>query len=1494
MAVFDEKSRGSPKSHRGKFPSWPGNRPAGLQELCAAGCSASFSHWMTSEYNWTVQVGGSGTVQGMGIAVDGASGAIVTGYFSGDVSFGSASLASRSNYDAFVMHVTASGTIDWAVQAGGTLKDQGLGIAGDDAGGALVTGYFSDRASFGSTSLTSRGDYDVFVMHVAASGAIDWSVQAGGVARDQGSGIAHDGAGGAFVTGFFSSDASFGSVKLTSRGDGEYDIFVMHVIKSGAIDWAVQAGGTAIDEGYGIAYDGTGGALVTGTFGGDASFGSISLTSRGTFDAFVMHVTASGAIDWAVQVGGTAEVKGSSIAHDGVGGAFVTGYFMGDAVFGLTALHSQGHSDAFVMHLTASGTIDWAVQLGGTAEVKGNGIARYGAGGALVTGFFSENLVFGLKTLNSRGGANMFVMRVTDSGAIDWAVQAGGMSMVRGQGIAHDGDVLEGRGSLVVGYFSGVVSFGSTSLRSRGALDVFVMHVAKSGAIDWAVQAGGTLDDTGLGIAHDSAGGALVTGTFHGDAWFGSTLLKSRGGYERVRSDVFVMHVTASGTIDWAIQAGGTSIDHVSGIAYDGVGGALVTGGFSGDAWFGSTSLTSRGEFDVFVMHVTASGTIDWAVQAGGSYSDEGLGIAYDGAGGALVTGHFCGDASFGSSSFASRGVFDVFVMHVTKSGAIDWAVQAGGDLDDKGHGIAHDGAGGSLVTGYFQGASSFGSTSLTSRGMYDAFVMHVAASGAIDWAVQAGGVRGGAALGSYDIAYDGAGGALVTGGFSGDAWFGSKTFHSRGEHDAFVMHVTPSGAIDWAIQAGGTANDIGYGIAHDGAGGALATGGFSGAAWFGSTSLLSRGMVDAFVMHVTASGAIDVAVQAGGRSKAIGYGVAYDGGGGGALVTGHFVGDVTFGSKMVTGGDAASCFAASIMAPLRPPLPVSEKVDLISLPPSSSPAATPTATPIRAAAPEHGPFVVTALAYSVAILMVIVFCVCCGQRWARRKQMSGRLRVPLEWMRIVMSPRASPGTSGAPSISLCAPPFTIVPAAATTSLAAAATAFDAQPDTPTQQLEVVDFSTLTMARPIGKGGFATVWMARWQGTTLAVKVLHVANENFDGSALQEVAILRRLRHPCICALFGHMRFEQQPALVLEYMAGGSLAAYLFQPTLTSNGHVQTGLHDAFSRGLSSLASSYHRLTSGARSIPAREAAPDGYTLQEAPRYPCLATPDFDKHLGFAVQLASGLCFLHSNDILHCDVKTDNALLDISFTVCKLSDFGLASLSLNQVRRTGGDAGLPWGGGTLRYLAPEIVDANYASLERGDCSSVSSKHRTLISCADRTDVYAFALLLYELMHERRAFEGMSGIDACLSAMRGQRPPISLPPNHHGFADLMQGCWAQRPEDRPNMSTVLERLEACMQAHCVRSGKQPQSVISEDHAHGHAEASSSRPTHVEASSSRPTAEASSSRPTAEASSSRPTAEASSSRPTAAPSKTDQIGEHIQRNLQFWRNLNIHQP
>ena len=359
--------------------------------------------------------------------------------------------------------------------------------------------------------------------------------------------------------------------------------------------------------------------------------------------------------------------------------------------------------------------------------------------------------------------------------------------------------------------------------------------------------------------------------------------------------------------------------------------------------------------------------------------------------------------------------------------------------------------------------------------------------------------------------------------------------------------------------------------------------------------------------------------------------------------------------------------------------------------------------------------------------------------------------------------------------------------------------------------LEVVDFSTLTMGRPIGKGGFATVWFARWQGNDLAVKVLNnddALTAQREVAMLQEVAILRRLRHPCICALFGHMRVDQRPALVLEYMAGGSLASYLFNKSRScNNSSSSTGQVQA---SVSSLNAAWRRFTRASKSpfplddasAPVAPQASLGRPLMVPPPRP----PLDDKKICIAVQLASGLCFLHSHGILHRDVKTDNALLDATHTVCKLADFGLASLSLpNQARRHRGDAGRVSVGGTLRYLAPESLPGVVPGVARGDGrggGSSSSLGRALVSFEDRVDVYAFALLLWELFHERRAFEGMTGEAAASSALRGNRPQFSKPSTSNRIQTLTAECWAQSPEDRSSMSIVLERLETCMQSHSL--------------------------------------------------------------------------------------------
>ena len=123
----------------------------------------------------------------------------------------------------------------------------------------------------------------------------------------------------------------------------------------------------------------------------------------------------------------------------------------------------------------------------------------------------------------------------------------------------------------------------------------------------------------------------------------------------------------------------------------------------------------------------------------------------------------------------------------------------------------------------------------------------------------------------------------------------------------------------------------------------------------------------------------------------------------------------------------------------------------------------------------------------------------------------------------------------------------------------------------------------------------------------------------------------------------------------------------------------------------------------------------------------------------------------------------------------------------------------------MRYLAPERVAEvsrrhAHESPDRDESrgSSSLSLGRTLVSFEDRADVYAFGLLLWELIHERRAFEELTGAAAASGALKGLRPQLSKPSKSDGIPALTCECWAQRPEDRPSMSTVLERIETCMQ------------------------------------------------------------------------------------------------
>jgi hypothetical protein len=317
-------------------------------------------------------IGGSGSDRALDIAVDGAGNAYITGGTASTEATFPVTVGPDLSYhggDAFVAKVNAAGTaLLYCGYIGGSDGDVGSGIAVDAAGNAYVTGITSSsEATFpvtvGPDLSFNEGRYHAFVGKVNAAGtALDYCGYIGGSGDDFGHGIAVDGAGNAYVTGYtYSSQATFPvAVGPDLSHNGYEDAFVAKVDATGAaLDYCGYIGGSASDVGLGIAVDGEGNAYVTGRArSSEATFPVTvgpDLSHNGYEDAFVAKVDATGTVLLYCGYIGGSDVdgdEGSDIAVDEEGNAYVTGYtFSNQATFPVTVgpdLSFNGYNDAFV------------------------------------------------------------------------------------------------------------------------------------------------------------------------------------------------------------------------------------------------------------------------------------------------------------------------------------------------------------------------------------------------------------------------------------------------------------------------------------------------------------------------------------------------------------------------------------------------------------------------------------------------------------------------------------------------------------------------------------------------------------------------------------------------------------------------------------------------------------------------------------------------------------------------------------------------------------------------------------------------------------------------------------------------------------------------------------------------------------------------------------------------------------------------------------------
>jgi len=370
----------------------------------------------------------------------------------------------------------------------------------------------------------------------------------------------------------------------------------------------------------------------------------------------------------------------------------------------------------------------WTTYLGGTADDYSRGIAVDGDGNALVTGYTLSSDFAGANNSFQGGYSDAFVAKVTSGGVLAWATYLGGSGIDVGSGIAVD---VDGH-ALVTGETVSSDFAGANNSIHPGDVDAFVANVTSGGSLAWATYLGGSGGEGGCGIAVDGYGNALVTGGTTSSDFAGAN--NTYNGY----GDPFVAMVTTGGSLAWATYLGGSADDYGSRIAVDSAGNALVTGTTDSSDFAGADNSYHGGFRDAFAAKVTSGGLLAWATYLGGSNYDDGQGIAVDGAGNALVTGG-TSSSDFAGANNPFRGVYgsDAFVAKVTSAGLLAWATFLGGSGDDAGHGIAMDGAGNALVTGDTF-SSDFPGANNSFHGSRDAFVAKISGAGAAapSWAM--------------------------------------------------------------------------------------------------------------------------------------------------------------------------------------------------------------------------------------------------------------------------------------------------------------------------------------------------------------------------------------------------------------------------------------------------------------------------------------------------------------------------------------------------------------------------------------------------------------------------------------------------------------------------------------------------------------------------------------------------------------------------------------
>lgn len=342
-----------------------------------------------------------------------------------------------------------------------------------------------------------------------------------------------------------------------------------------------------------------------------------------------------------------------------------------------------------------------------------------------------------------------------------------------------------------------IIAGHETSLLGPTGYDFWILKLSSSGAPEWQKAYGGNGPDMALSFQQTNDGGYVVAG------YVSPGTLAER--------DFCVLKLDSIGDIEWQRAYGGSDEDWSTSIHTTNDGGYVVVG---------ITTSFGAGDYDYWILKLSASGDIEWQKTYGGSSFDSAEAIQQTIDGGFIVAGY--------TSSFGAGGS-DIWILKLTQLGDIEWQRTYGSVGSEWTTSIQLTSDGGYVVSGY---------TSSFDNGTGDIWVLKLFSNGDIDWQRV---FKGNSSDGAHSVQQTSDGGYIVA-GFTES--FGG------GRRDVWVLKLSSSGIVEWERAYGDSGDDWAHFIQQTDDGGYIIAG--------KTISLLGAGSGDFLIIKLDSSGNIE------------------------------------------------------------------------------------------------------------------------------------------------------------------------------------------------------------------------------------------------------------------------------------------------------------------------------------------------------------------------------------------------------------------------------------------------------------------------------------------------------------------------------------------------------------------------------------------------------------------------------------------------------------